>query len=534
MTDSVLRSSIVKNGWRRLHWSTLPIHTFGAVRALIVPMIGVFVFGSRSQQSTEGKATGVLITAGVFASISVAIAMWKYFSLRFFTSQNELIVEQGLIGRNIRTIRLEQIQDLRTRQGIIHRMLGVADVEIETAGGKGAEAKLSALSLKDIDELRHRVESARASVVKVATMSVISQTRSLETRSHETNEIETREVETTREIRRIGLGELVVAGLTSNAILSGLAVIAVAWGLLNDFIPEEKIFHAIKDGVQWLKGQFGTYIAGDFVTAFAVGTMIATSLLVIALVFSVAGTISRFFGFVVTLSPKGLVRGGGLFTKRSSTLAVARVQTMTFAVGLLRRPIGRMSVHATTAATVSDQKNEREDLLLPIARCDEAGVVAGLVFPRLDLNAVKQLSRVARVQIRRGMIKSTVLVLLLIIALVIAYQSAWPVLLLAALPLSYVVNRGAWRVSGFRLAGGAWHVRTGWLGWHYKLMPKENTQMVVLRQSPLDRMNGVVTLMVDCAGQSTGSIHNMPMARAREVAMELVDAAARSPWPARN
>ena len=66
-------------------------------------------------------------------------------------------IRQGLIGKQERHIPLARVQDVRLEQGVVHRVFGVVKVDIETAGGSGAEASLSVLSVAEAERLRGAV-----------------------------------------------------------------------------------------------------------------------------------------------------------------------------------------------------------------------------------------------------------------------------------------------------------------------------------------------------------------------------------------
>jgi uncharacterized membrane protein YdbT with pleckstrin-like domain len=46
-------------------------------------------------------------------------------------------VERGTVSRNRKTIPIQRIQDVSTRQSLIERPLGVGEVVVETAGEQG-------------------------------------------------------------------------------------------------------------------------------------------------------------------------------------------------------------------------------------------------------------------------------------------------------------------------------------------------------------------------------------------------------------
>ena len=535
--------------WRRLHWATMPMQMIRSIRVMIVPIVVILFFRSRGGEE-QGRAFGALGSAGVFALITVAIALWRYFSLRFYVGANELVIETGLIGRSVRHIKLEQVQDLRTSQGVLQRMIGVSDVKVETAGtGGGSEAELSVLSLKDVADLRAKIERFRlaksASFIDASIQPGNGLPTGTDPQPGALPAISSSTSPPEELLRSVSTKELIVAGLTSNRVLSGLVVIGVTWGLLNDFIPEREMLAWVESMIMRLKNEMTADTSTRVIIAL-LGTVLLISLGVIS---SVVGTIVRFHGYQLRRSTnatvKGLVRESGLFTRRSSTLTVDRVQTLTFRQGVLRRLIGRMSVHAATAAGMSDRDKDSTDLLLPIARTAEAASLATIVFPERGMGSVTNLSRADRSTVRRSNKKTVVLVLLALIALVMANRSPWSMLVLAAIPILFLANRRSWRVSGHQLDdqldhernGPMLHLRTGLIGLSYRLMPARNSQVILLTQSPFDRHYGVARLHIDTAGEQAGngvSVGPIPVSGAVGLAMKLARQASMTTWPGRR
>ena len=106
---------------------------------LIAAFLGIF-----------GAANGDLIYVGIallFFVPTFIIALIRYFTIRYRISDGELVVQEGLIFQRVRTVPVERIQNIDMVQGILHRMLNLAEVRVETASGTKPEAVLKVLSL---------------------------------------------------------------------------------------------------------------------------------------------------------------------------------------------------------------------------------------------------------------------------------------------------------------------------------------------------------------------------------------------------
>src|SRR5262249_20245381 len=110
-------------------------------------------------------------------------------------------------------------------QGVLHRVFDVVDAKIETGGGSGAEASLSVLSRAEVERLRRAVFESAAKIRADAGV--------------EDQAIEERDAATPERviIRRLGLKDLILIGLTTNHIFSTLALAGALWNFAEDLLP---------------------------------------------------------------------------------------------------------------------------------------------------------------------------------------------------------------------------------------------------------------------------------------------------------
>ena len=67
-------------------------------------------------------------------------ALWHQWVYRYDFADDGLVIRDGLIFRNLRQIDYRRIENIDTQRNLLHRLLGVADVKVETSSGGGAEA----------------------------------------------------------------------------------------------------------------------------------------------------------------------------------------------------------------------------------------------------------------------------------------------------------------------------------------------------------------------------------------------------------
>jgi putative membrane protein len=483
----------------RLHPLTVAFGLLRAARSFIY-LIPLILFGNKSY----GLA---LLTLIVTSAILTTLA--RYFSFSYRIEGNELITQQGLLERKHRSIPLERIQEIRVEQGVLHRVFDVVDAKIETGGGGGAEASLSVLSRAEVERLRQAVfERAARIKADAERTSPAAQPQGVEPE---------RVV-----IRQLGLKDLFLIGLTTNHLISALALAGALWNFADDILPES----IYRRAGNYLVRETERLVAQDAATTIVLTIIGIFAVVAIGLIFSIVGSIIRFYGFTFSRSGEDLHRRYGLFTRRSSSLPRRRIQVLKIEEKMFRRWFGLATLRADTSGSQRDNEDDDtgRDVLLPIAPRREIDGLLTTFFPDFDTDWAEW-RRVSRLAIRRDVIKGAV-VCALVAALSFAARrqalSLWP---LALLPAIWFVSVARYRHLGYALGERYFRTRRGWLGRSTHIVPINKIQAVEIHQSPFDRRLGLATLSVDTAGQAyTGGgpqIDNLPADEARAIARTL-------------
>jgi putative membrane protein len=474
----------------RLHPLTIIFSIISAIRRLIIPAIPLVFLGNKR---------GLFTIIVVLVMLALGRALVRYFTFNYRIEGNDIITKHGILERTERHIPLERVQEIRLEQGVLHRLLGVADVLVETAGGKGPEASLSVLSLAEAERLRKAVfERTRPLAHSAAFAGAAPQSV---------------------ELRRLGIGDLILAGLTSNHLVSALVLVGALWAFLDDVLPEsiyQRIATTVYNTINRViheGGQTAVLLtAGAIVAVFIVGT-----------VFSVAGSIALFYGFTLSRRGEDLHRAYGMFTQRSSSLPRRRIQVLEIEEGFLRRLFRLATLRADTAGGRAEGHERRggRDVMLPIIRRGDVPPMLSHFFPDLQ-EPPESWHKVSRKSIGRATIKGAIVCSLAAVGLLLerpSVESLWPVPLVLVI---YLASRVRYRTLGYSLGDRYFHTRRGWLSRSTHIVPIRNAQVIVIRQTLVDRWLGVGTLRVDTAGQAyTGGgprISNLPEEEARALA----------------
>jgi membrane protein YdbS with pleckstrin-like domain len=117
------------------------------VPLLIVSLLTAVFFGALFAFLNRALAANPLIVAVTrfallamvaFLGIRIFVAFLGRLFTRYSLTSEHLIVERGILSRSRKTIPIQRIQDVATRQSVIERPFGIGDVVVETAGERGS------------------------------------------------------------------------------------------------------------------------------------------------------------------------------------------------------------------------------------------------------------------------------------------------------------------------------------------------------------------------------------------------------------
>src|SRR5687767_7945774 len=170
----------------RLHPTSILFALAGTLKAFLLPAIVLMVTTGRSADSPpapDGFGPGRWMNRWppgdfemanwqfwllLFLIPSTIAAVARYLSFRVRYEGTELVISSGLIFRNERHVPYTRIQNLDAVRNVAHRLLGVAEVRVETGGGQAPEATIRVLHETVFEEMRRRSFEGRAAIAGTA------------------------------------------------------------------------------------------------------------------------------------------------------------------------------------------------------------------------------------------------------------------------------------------------------------------------------------------------------------------------------
>lgn len=464
-----------------------------------------------------------LVAALVLFVLQLGYSVVRYLTLEYTLTDEELRIREGLLHRQERRIPLDRIQDLGFESTILRRALGLSVVMVETASGRGVEARLDALSRSDAEHLREVLLAARPASARRKTHAADEHEADAEA-GDETRETigaqasEGPQVEWT--VHQSTTSELLLRGATDMRLGAFVVTGYAAFELADRLGFVTQIAGVASSFRDWLSSLppvvvFGV-LAGLLFVVMAFGVITST-----------LGNLVQFHGFNLRLRGDALQRRYGLLTTRQKTLPRARVQRVTIEQTWLRRLIGYAVVKADSAGgsrTDGQDATGGWDVVVPLTRMGTAHALLPALLPGIE-HTTFSWHRGSSKLIARTAVQGVFLAAAAIGGLwwKVGAMALWALLLV---PLWSVLGVLIWRNLGWARGDDFFALQHGVIGKTFACVPTAKVQAVVVRQGVVSQLLGLADLTVYVAGGSPTRIPDLTLRDARGLQMELVERAA--------
>jgi uncharacterized membrane protein YdbT with pleckstrin-like domain len=115
----------------------------------------------------DSWSTAVTIAA-ILAGLTLVIGYLRRIGTRYLITSQRLRISRGIIRKNVQETRLERVQNVNYKQGILDRLTGVGTVDFDTAGTDDSEFRFDWVNDPEgvVRTVDHAVEEARAGTLR--------------------------------------------------------------------------------------------------------------------------------------------------------------------------------------------------------------------------------------------------------------------------------------------------------------------------------------------------------------------------------
>lgn len=285
-----------------------------------------------------GLAVPLVVGVGVLLTALWQVAYYRRFDYEL--TDDGLEIASGVVSRRQREIPLHRVQNVDISRNVLQRLLGIAALDLETAGGGDTEASLRYVGYEEAKRLQREI-----------------QRRKRQREAGEETEAPTESIEEREQVLfELAEGELALLSVLSfdlryfSLLAFGPAVLPFVPGLAELAVFGGLLLYAIIGVGLW--------------------------------VVSASLTFARYYGFRLTRVDDELRYERGLFQRFDGSIPLAKVQTVTMSENVLMRRFGYATLAVETAGYGPGQSpSGGSEAAVPLASRERVFELANEVEP---------------------------------------------------------------------------------------------------------------------------------------------------------
>jgi putative membrane protein len=455
---------------RRLHPFSWLFVLLTQLRTVAVPLILLLFLGRGDGWELYGA-----IGAGVLALYS----LFYSFGFRYRLGDGELLVREGILNRTERHIPYGRIQNIVQKRNPLHRLFGVTELRLESAGGRKPEAVMSVITLADAQRIERVLRGADTAAPAADA-------------PHGTT------------VLTLPVSEVFLLGLLGNrggVIIGAIAASAwqFEWWERSEFrdlfrvrrLPLGDLAGPVQE-LGWLWG----------------GAMLVAGFFLVMKLLSVVVSLTSFYGFRLTRDGDRIATESGLLTRHGASARVDKIQRITVAEGFLARFVPRrwLSCDVAAGARAHEEGAEQKRLkwLAPIAHPARVDAIATSLDPALALDTLEWRPlhrRAAKREFRPALFVYTVAAVPVAAFAPVLAASGW----IALVAWTALYARGWARFAAWACDGRVLAYRAGWLTRKWTIARIAKGQVLTVAISPFDRRHRMASVRLDTAGSTSSA-----------------------------
>lgn len=409
---------------------------------------------------------GALVFLGIAVVGVAAVAGWEiayHRRFRYELTGDTFDIHSGVLSRRDREIPYGRIQNVDISQNAVQRLLGIAEVRIETAGGGQTEAQLQYVDRAEADRVQEAIGKRK--------------------REHEPGSAGTESEQSAETLYAITPRELGVLGVVS----MDFRLVPLLFGAVSVVGPT-----VIAENLPELDQLF---LIGPVV---AIGAVLATAVL--------SGVVSvlKYYDFRLIRQGEEYRYERGLLQRYSGSIPVEKVQTLSIRENVLARWLGYASLTIETAGYSPGQgAGSQSQSAIPIATRDRVLELARSIEPFGEVPFERPPKRARdRYAVRYALVVLVVIAGAYAATLLPDVAGPWylSALLLGVVPVAAHLK---WRHRGYYLGEDYVITRNGFWSRRITIVPAYRVQTVLSSRTVFQRRRRLASVVIDTAGSSS-------------------------------
>lgn len=290
----------------------------------------------------ENKWEYLLFVAAGLTVLLLIVAIVQFLFFKFKIEGDQFVLNKGVIFKNKTAIPIERIQSVNFKQNILHQLVGVTQVEIQTAGAKDVEVSIKAVSKQVAQDLKSELQRTQSNAEVQS-----------ESETPEVNLIE-RE----RLVYALSFLELLKVSFSENHLRSFFWIVAITFSFgyqLEDIVKDWNFADKLVQFVVLNKEEIVSSLLGI--------TVLLVVGILISVVVSFFRVVLRHFDQKVVYKKEGIEVSEGLFTRREDVLKISKIQYIVEVTNPVKKAMGIGTVKIKQAGSAKMKQKKLVELV---------------------------------------------------------------------------------------------------------------------------------------------------------------------------
>ncbi|MBA5245935.1 PH domain-containing protein [Marnyiella aurantia] len=338
----------------------LTLINFGKFLKAAWPLYVLFFIRDKNPGSLVFYIAG---TITVFLVMSlVAYLQYRNFSYFINEKSGELVISSGIINRKKVSIEKNKIQEVNINQPLIHRLLNIYKLEVDSPGSDKKEVTVNAISLENARELKEYLMD--------------HQTATLLSTEPAPGAVFNKKV---TERITISMASLIKYGLTANYLKSFLGLVGIAIYVGQnalEFIREQSIEeYIVNNGADHVKTALlhQVPVLGIF--------MLVAVFFILGIIVNLVVNLVIYFGMRITKGEERLSLEYGLLSTKNALISRSKVQMVTEIQNFLQKKVNVLQLRISQIS--GDENNKDSYNTIPGCSSREKEDILNFVWTRI-------------------------------------------------------------------------------------------------------------------------------------------------------
>lgn len=422
------------------------------------PVLLLALFRKRSSSAFD-RYELIAIAASILVLVPTFI---RYYFFQFYIANNELIIKKGWLKKETVVVPLSKIQTVNAEAGLLHQLLGVVKLTVDTAGDTKTEVVIDAVHKHTVTALQQYLQQQN----NISTATTGPAKKEAQTVLH------------------LGTTDLLRLSVSANHLETAVIIAAFGFRLFDD---------VRRAGGAWLDRQNITLPEGT------ASVIIFTLIAIVSMVMLVSSVriFLKYYGFKVQRNSGSFYITQGLLQVRQREAKFEKIQAVTWRANPLRRRMGLWLVEFLMAG--GQEVRKKQQLGIPATATSQLHQLVLAYYP-LPQSEEDTAVHIQNAYVHRHTLMAGVLPALFAIAST-AWWWHWGSLYFLLWPL-YVLLSSRQRQKKFRLyvADDVLFVNNSVWGSSYILLQWHKIQQVQIKRSLYAQRHNLASVVLGHAG----------------------------------